>query len=64
MAKGLTAIDCYNILLRQTRRVNRITGRVECDFEFAAPIIGNVGIHVPTKGRERKLNEPFGICGE
>jgi hypothetical protein len=39
---------------------------VDYDFEFVAPIIGNVlgGLHVPIRGRERMLNEPFGVCGE
>jgi hypothetical protein len=37
---------------------------VHYDFEFAAPIISNVlgRVHIPITGRERMVNEPFGIC--
>jgi Flp pilus assembly protein TadG len=39
---------------------------VDYDFEFAAPIIGNVlgFITLPIEGRERLVNEPFGVCEE
>ena len=38
--------------------------QVDYDFEFAAPIISNVlgTVSIPIKGRERMLNEPFGVC--
>jgi len=40
--------------------------QVDYDFEFAAPIISNVlgAVSIPIKGRERMVNEPFGICQE
>lgn len=37
---------------------------VHYDFEFAAPIIGDVlgAVQIPITGRERMVNEPFGPC--
>jgi Flp pilus assembly protein TadG len=38
--------------------------KVDYDFTFAAPIIGDVlgAVHIPIAGRERMVNEPFGPC--
>ena len=38
--------------------------RVDYDFQFAAPIIGSVlgRVTIPIEGRERMVNEPFGLC--
>jgi len=38
--------------------------RVDYDFQFAAPIIGDVlgFMHITIPGKERMVNEPFGIC--
>jgi hypothetical protein len=39
---------------------------VHYDFEFAAPVLGNIlgALQIPLEGRERMVNEPFGPCGE
>ena len=41
-----------------------LEARVSYDFQFAAPIISNVlgRVHVTIPGRERMVNEPFGLC--
>jgi hypothetical protein len=38
--------------------------QVDYDHQLMTPIISAIVDHVPLRGRERVLNEPFGPCGE
>jgi Flp pilus assembly protein TadG len=38
--------------------------KVEYDHQLMTPIIRSLVSHIPLTGRERVINEPFGLCGQ